>query len=236
MNKVQELKDAGYLVHVAAITAKKSLVDSRGQSRADYTGKSYSIDVDDWKGSISAFVPMIASVNGLWTYVENIGNPKIVLQGEGGDANRECSDQAKVINPFMPATDCAEISERCTANWAETIRNIKKEIEQHQAEIDRNALLTDHLPLCESFGIKVPTVNGVNKYLDRSLTPEEFEDSDRLAGVLTATPQKKPIALWLMGSSAVGKSTASKTLLDEYGIPLTTDPKTGKKNRRCCAD
>jgi len=84
----------------------------------------------------------------------------------------------------------------------------------------------DHLPLCEDTGIEAPEHR--LSQLNRPSTAKELQQADQLSGVHVAQVKQRPTALWLMGPSAVGKSTASRALMEDYGISSILDNVTGE--------
>lgn len=58
-------------------------------------------------------------------------------------------------------------------------------------------------------------------------TDEERREAWNLSAFDTATRQDRPVALWIIGPSAVGKSTLANELAPELGIPLLR-PGTGR--------
>lgn len=216
LRKVDVLKAAGYVNHLIFVTAKGSIIDSRGLSRADFKGKAY---FSTMKVSNAAFTPMIAAIDGHWELLESTGVPWSVVGGKGGDGNLDCATAFAEANPYM-RPDQALVN-ACGQRQADVIVGARKVFTKHNAEVDSESMVTNHLPFCDHFDIKIP--QHLDDDLNREITPEEFAKADVEAGVNLATSQEKPIALWLMGSSAVGKSTASKALMEEYGIPKIKD-------------
>eukprot|EP00928_Gymnodinium_smaydae_P082245 TRINITY_DN6562_c0_g1_i1.p1 TRINITY_DN6562_c0_g1~~TRINITY_DN6562_c0_g1_i1.p1 ORF type:complete len:926 (-),score=137.59 TRINITY_DN6562_c0_g1_i1:79-2856(-) len=210
LRKVQVLKDAGYTNHIVAVTAKGSIIDSRGLSRADFQGKAYTSLL---KESLDAFLPMITIINGRWELLDNTGSFSSVGRGLGADKSHACAVALRKANPFLKPS--AKINELCSTS-ADDMIETQALIVRHQQKIESYSSVTDHLPMCEDIGFNLPDY--LRAEMMRKTTKEEIQAAERRSGRDTATQKEAPVAVWILGSSAVGKSTLAKETLDELGI------------------
>lgn len=225
LTEVDELAIHGYINHVVAVVAPLEECQRRGRCREEETGKRY--QPLEYEKSIAAIPQVISRSNGRYELVKAIerDDPKsgmdfhTLAEGHGGNfvsadgrTSKACEGELGSISDIISvAIDRSRLS----------CRRLTIEPSSVAPEFLPELLSTQSFPLSRPCDV-------------RQFTAEEREAAWSGSNLYRCDAgHARPIALWILGPGAVGKSTLTVKMAPEFDIPTMGEPIRDGQDPRC---
>lgn len=214
IRQLNELKKLGYRNDIVAVMVNETISHKRGIEREFRTGKRFAQNFD---ASLASISPVIKVANGDFEILdENMALTPAAL--------RDCLIQGKcpgelVLNGTGGNASASEIEIlKIETKTTKKIDALVHHIEAQDAQLKR-----PHLPFCQEVNHSLSEAQ--RAMINREYQPEELQSARKMSQLDAAAAQERPLALWILGPTGVGKSMVVKNelrrspLMQVNGIP-----------------